>query len=91
MSLSCHRTFAFITMAAIDFDRKPTKVFYTVQRSFAPVCASLEYDPIPGKVANHIRCGIWPLMTNWESVPGAISTGAFWMPGRLRRPPANGL
>ena len=33
-----------VTMSAIDFDRVPTKVFYTVQRSFAPVCASLEYD-----------------------------------------------
>jgi hypothetical protein len=46
-----------VTMAAIDFDRVPTQVFYTVQRSFAPVCASIEYDRDTWKSGEAVRCG----------------------------------
>jgi beta-mannosidase len=60
-----------VTMAAIDFDRVPTKVFYTVQRSFAPVCASLEYDRDTWKNGEKFRCGIWAINDKWESVPNA--------------------
>jgi hypothetical protein len=60
-----------VTMAAIDFDRKPTKVFYTVQRSFAPVCASLEYDRDSWKSGEAFRCGIWAINDKWEPVPNA--------------------
>jgi beta-mannosidase len=61
-----------VTMAAIDFDRLPTKVFYTVQRSFAPVCASLEYDRDQWKRGEPFRCGIWAINDRWEPVPDAI-------------------
>lgn len=60
-----------VTMAAIDFDRLPTKVFYTVQRSFAPVCASLEYERDVWKVGEAFRCGIWAINDKWDPVPGA--------------------
>ena len=58
-------------MAAIDFDRIPTKVFYTVQRSFAPVCASLEYDRDSWKRGEPFRCGVWAINDKWEPVPNA--------------------
>jgi len=60
-----------VTMAAIDFDRKPNKVFYTVQRSFAPVCASLEYDRDNWKAGEPFRCGVWAINDLWEPVPDA--------------------
>jgi beta-mannosidase len=60
-----------VTMAAIDFNRSPTKVFYTVQRSFAPVCASLEYDRDRWKAGEMMRCNIWAINDRWEAVPNA--------------------
>lgn len=60
-----------VTMAAIDFDRVPTKVFYTVRRSFAPVCASLEYDRDTWKPNEPFRCNIWAINDQWEPVPDA--------------------
>ena len=60
-----------VTMAAIDFNRVPTQVFYTVRRSFAPVCASLEYDRDTWKAGEQFRCGIWAINDRWESVPNA--------------------
>jgi beta-mannosidase len=60
-----------VTMAAIDFDRVPTQVFYTVQRSFAPVCASLEYDRDTWKSGEAVRCGVWAINDLWEPIPGA--------------------
>ena len=47
-----------VTMAAIDVDRVPTKTFYTVQRSFAPVLASIEYDRDKWRSGESVRCGI---------------------------------
>jgi beta-mannosidase len=61
-----------VTMAAIDFDRTPTKVFYTVQRSFAPVCASLEYDRDSWEPGQEFQCGIWAINDRWEAIPGAV-------------------
>ncbi len=60
-----------VTMAAIDFDRRPTKVFYTVQRSFAPVCASLEYDRDTWKDGETFHCNVWAINDRWEPVPNA--------------------
>jgi hypothetical protein len=60
-----------VTMAAIDFERVPTQVFYTVQRSFAPVCASLEYDRDTWKSGENFRCGVWAINDRWEPVPNA--------------------
>ncbi len=63
-----------VTMAAIDFYRQPTKVFSTVQRSFAPVCASLEYDRDHWKTGEEFRCGVWAINDQWEPVPNATVT-----------------
>lgn len=60
-----------VTMAAIDFDRRPTQVFYTVQRSFAPVCASLEYDRDKWKAGELFGCAVWAINDRWEAIPGA--------------------
>ncbi|HLH53153.1 MAG TPA: hypothetical protein VKY92_06005 [Verrucomicrobiae bacterium] len=60
-----------VTMAAIDFDRAPTQVFYTVQRSFAPVCASLEYDRDVWKTGQKFRCAVWVINDQWVAVRGA--------------------
>lgn len=60
-----------VTMAAIDFDRRPTQVFYTVQRSFAPVCASLEYYQDKWKTGEHFVCGVWAINDKWAAVPDA--------------------
>jgi beta-mannosidase len=60
-----------VTMAAIDFDRRPTKVFYTVQRSFAPVCASFEYGRDAWKEGESFGCGIWAINDKWDRVPNA--------------------
>jgi beta-mannosidase len=60
-----------VTMAAIDFERIPTKVFYTVQRSFAPVCASLEYDRDTWKSGDSFSCNVWAINDRWEAVPNA--------------------
>ena len=61
-------------MAAIGFDRLPTKVFYTVQRSFAPVCASLEYDRDKWRTGESVRVGVWAINDKWEPVPDAKVT-----------------
>lgn len=60
-----------VTMAAIDIDRVPTKTYYTVQRSFAPVLASLEYDRDRWRAGEAFRCGVWAVNDRWEAVPGA--------------------
>jgi beta-mannosidase len=58
-----------VTMAAIDFELVPTQVFYTVQRSFAPVCASLEYDRDRWKPGERFQCGVWAINDQWQAVP----------------------
>jgi hypothetical protein len=60
-----------VTMAAIDFERVPTKVFDVVRRSFAPVAACLEYDSDKWRSGEKFRCGIWAVNDRWEAVPGA--------------------
>ena len=60
-----------VTMAAIDFNRVPTKTFYTVQRSFAPVAALFEYDRDRWGVGDEFRCGLWAVNDRWEAVPDA--------------------
>ena len=60
-----------VTMAAIDFERRPTKVFDTVRRSFEPVAASLQYDRDEWRPGEPFRCGVWALNDRWESVDGA--------------------
>jgi len=70
-----------VTMAAIDFDRRPTQVFYTVQRSFAPVCASLEYDRDRWKPGEVFKCNVWAINDRWEAVPNAQIRWSIHTPG----------
>jgi len=60
-----------VTMAAIDFYRVPTKVFYTVQRSFAPVAANFEYDRDSWRTGEEFRCGLWVINDEWREIPEA--------------------
>ena len=58
-----------VTMAAIDFDRKPTQVYDTVRRSFEPVFASLEYAQDEWAPGEEVRCGVWVINDRWAAVP----------------------
>lgn len=60
-----------VTMAAIDFERVPTKVYDTVRRSFAPVAALFQYDRDTWKQGEAFTCGLWAVNDQWEPVPGA--------------------
>ena len=48
-----------VTMAALDYYRIPTKSFFTVQRSFQMVLASLEYDRDVWRLGDNVLCGLW--------------------------------
>jgi beta-mannosidase len=60
-----------ITMSSIDFYRVPHKVYYTVQRSFQPVLASLEYDRDRCQPGEKVRVGVWAINDGWAGLPGA--------------------
>ncbi len=60
-----------VTMAAIGFDREPTKVYDTVRRSFAPVAALFQYDRDAWKLGEEFRCGLWAVNDQWDTVPDA--------------------
>jgi hypothetical protein len=60
-----------VTMAAIDIDRVPTKVYDVVRRSFEPVAATFQYTQDTWKPGAPFRCKIWAINDRWEAVPGA--------------------
>jgi beta-mannosidase len=60
-----------VTMAALDYFRKPTKSYFTVQRSFQMVLASLEYDRDLWRVGEEFRCGLWIINDHWYAIAGA--------------------
>jgi beta-mannosidase len=60
-----------VTMAALDYFRKPTKSYFTVQRSFQMVLASLEYDRDVWRVGEDFHCGLWIVNDHWYAIPGA--------------------
>jgi hypothetical protein len=59
-----------VTMAAIDFNRVPTKTYDTVRRSFEPVAALFEYDRDRWKPGETVRCKLWAVNDRWDAVPG---------------------
>jgi beta-mannosidase len=61
-----------VTMAAIDFERRPTKVYDTVRRSFEPVAALLEYDRDRWKVGEKFQCRLWAVNDLWKALPGLV-------------------
>jgi beta-mannosidase len=60
-----------VTMAALDYFRKPTKSYFTVQRSFQMVLASLEYDRGVWRAGEDFRCGLWVINDHWYAIAGA--------------------
>jgi len=60
-----------VTMAAIDFNRIPTKVFDTVRRSFAPVAATFDYDQDRWRAGEDFHCHVWAINDRWEAIPDA--------------------
>jgi beta-mannosidase len=60
-----------VTMAAIDIDRRPTKVYDVVRRSFEPVAAVFEYDRDRWRSGETFRCGLWAVNDRWDAIPGA--------------------
>jgi hypothetical protein len=61
-----------VTMAAIDFNRRPTKVFDTVRRSFEPVAALFEYSQDKWRAGELFRCGVWEVNDRWEAIAEAV-------------------
>lgn len=60
-----------VTMAAIDFDRRPTKVWDTVRRSFAPIAATFRYQRDQWKQDEEFECGLWAINDQWIPLPNA--------------------
>ncbi|MEW6125722.1 MAG: sugar-binding domain-containing protein [Acidobacteriota bacterium] len=60
-----------VTMAAIDYFRRPTKSYYAVQRAFQMVLPSLEYDKDKWQVGEELVCGLWIINDHWFSIPEA--------------------
>ncbi len=58
-----------VTMAAIDFERRPTKVYDTVRRSFAPVAALFEYDRDRWRAGAAFQCSLWAVNDLWKAFP----------------------
>ena len=76
-----------ITMAAIDVDRVPTKTYYTVQRSFAPVLASLEYDRDKWTTGETVRVGLWAVNDTWSEISaGRIEWSVGSVSGKFDAP-----
>ncbi|MBL8175687.1 MAG: hypothetical protein JNK48_13520 [Bryobacterales bacterium] len=61
-----------VTMAAIDFERRPTKVWDTVRRSFAPVAATFRYDRDRWKQGEEFTSGLWAINDQWKEVKGRV-------------------
>jgi len=68
-------------MAAIDFERRPTKVYDTVRRSFEPVAALFQYDRDKWKSGAAFTCGLWAVNDRWEAVNGANVRWDIHRPG----------
>jgi beta-mannosidase len=60
-----------VTMAAMDYFRRPTKSYFTVQRSFQMVLASLEYDRDTLRVRDQVGWGLWVINDHWYAIPSA--------------------
>ena len=60
-----------VTMAAIDFERRPTKVYDTVRHSFEPIAALFQYDRDRWQSGSEFKCGLWAVNDSWDTLPGA--------------------
>ncbi len=60
-----------VTMAAIDFYRKPAKVWSVAGRSFTPVLASVEYGRDEWRSGEVLSLPLWTVNDTHEAVPGA--------------------
>jgi beta-mannosidase len=60
-----------VTMAAVDYYRVPTRSYATVQRSFQPVLASVEYDRDAFTEGEPVAFPLWVTNDTWASIPGA--------------------
>ncbi|MFZ5928250.1 MAG: beta-mannosidase [Acidobacteriota bacterium] len=58
-----------VTMAAIDFERRPTKVYDTVRRSFAPLGVLFEYGRDRWRAGEAFRCSLWAVNDLWKPFP----------------------
>jgi beta-mannosidase len=77
-----------VTMAAVDFERRPTRVYDTVRRSFAPVAALFEYDRDRWRAGEPFRCALWAVNDLWKAHP---RLAVRWrIAGAEGAPPASG-
>ncbi|MBA3438809.1 MAG: hypothetical protein H0T92_02945 [Pyrinomonadaceae bacterium] len=60
-----------VTMAALDYFRRPTQSYSAVRRSFQMVLGSFDYDRDIWKVGEELHCGLWLINDHWYRIPGA--------------------
>jgi beta-mannosidase len=60
-----------VTMAAVDYFRRPTKSYATVRRSFQMVLASLEYDRDTLQTGDSVAWALWVVNDHWYAIDGA--------------------
>ncbi|MBI1760070.1 MAG: beta galactosidase jelly roll domain-containing protein [Acidobacteria bacterium] len=63
-----------VTMAALDFYRRPTKAYATVQRSFQLVLPSFAYDRDTWSPPETVKTALWLINDHWYAVPNAQVT-----------------
>lgn len=60
-----------VTMAALDYFRRPTRSYHAVRRSFQMVLASFEYDRDKWKTGEEMSGALWLVNDHWFALPGA--------------------
>ncbi len=63
-----------VTMAALDFYRRPTKAYATVQRSFQMVLPSFAYDRDTWSQQETVKTELWLINDHWHAVPNVQVT-----------------
>jgi hypothetical protein len=59
-------------MAAVDFYRRPTKVYDIVRRSFAPVAVLFSYDADSTPAGQPFECRLFAVNDTWRPVSGQV-------------------
>ncbi|MBS1807343.1 MAG: beta galactosidase jelly roll domain-containing protein [Acidobacteria bacterium] len=63
-----------VTMAALDFYRRPTKAYTTVQRSFQMALPSFAYDRDTWQRGETVKTELWLINDHWHAVPNVQVT-----------------
>jgi hypothetical protein len=61
-------------MAALDFYRRPTRAYTTVQRSFQMALPSFAYDRDTWQRGEAVKTELWLINDHWHAIPNAQVT-----------------